>query len=310
MAGAGLDAICGAMVGVLAGDCVGAPYEGSRPVAHTAAGRRVARALARRPVLRYTDDTQLTLALTDHLVDDDDRVEPVLLVRRMAERYDARRGYGAGMRRLVGLWRDGWDPEAAATGVFPDGSYGNGAAMRVAPVGLRWAGTPQQLTDAATRSARVTHVHPVGVDGAVVQAHAVAHAALAHAFTLADLTNLPAMTAPVRDGLIAAAQVESDAPAGQVADLLGTAPVAHRSVPAALWCAATSDDVAGAVTRAVGLGGDTDTIAAMAAAVRGAATGVAGVPPTWTAVLEGHAEVLAAAQRLHARVTATTGDRT
>jgi len=299
VAGAGPDAVAGALLGALAGDCIGAPYEGARAVELTSARRRVDRALSRR-VLRYTDDTELLLALTDHLVDDDDRVDGDRLVRRMHARFDPRRGYGAGMRRLVELWRAGSTPDEATTAVFPDGSYGNGAAMRVAPVGLRWAGDAARITAVAGRSARVTHVHPVGVDGAVVQAHAVARAASFRAFALADVGALPAATAPLRAGLDAAARTAPATAPAIVADRLGTAPVAHRSVPAALWCAAVTDDVREAITLAVALGGDTDTIATMAAAVRGAVAGTAWIPSAWAGVLEGHAEVRDAADRLSA----------
>lgn len=299
MAGAGQDAVAGALLGALAGDCVGAPYEGGRPVGRDGAARRVERALSRR-TLRYTDDTELLLALTDHLVHDDDRVDGDRLVDRMRTRFDPGRGYGAGMRRLVDLWRAGRAPDEATTAVFPDGSYGNGAAMRVAPVGLRWAGDAARITAVAGRSARVTHVHPVGVDGAVVQAHAVARAATTGVFTLADVADLPAATAPLRAGLDAAARTDPTTAPAAVAGRLGTAPVAHRSVPAALWCAAATDDVREAITLAVALGGDTDTIAAMAAAIRGAVVGGAWIPTSWADVLEGHAEVRDAADRLSA----------
>ncbi|HEX6257353.1 MAG TPA: ADP-ribosylglycohydrolase family protein [Euzebyales bacterium] len=321
MAGAGSDAVMGALLGALVGDCIGAPYEGGRSVGLAGGRRRVSRALARgdrrgpvageagfRPLLAYTDDTQLTLALVDHLVDDDARVEPRLLARRMLARYEPHRGYGPGMRRLVELWRHGHDVESAATAVFPDGSFGNGAAMRVAPVGLLWAGRPAELTAAAVRSAQVTHAHPVGIDGAVVVAHAVALAAADRRFALSDLARLPTDTTELGEGLAAAAQVDRDTAPASVAALLGTAPTAHRSVPAALWCAAVSADVEECVTRAVAFGGDTDTIASMAAAVRGAAGGACAMPPAWTAVLEGHDVVIEAAGRLSAVALADVGD--
>ena len=59
---------------------------------------------------------------------------------------------------------------------------------------------------------------------------------------------------------------------------LGADVAAHRSLPAALWCAAVSADVAEAVTTALGLGGDADTTASMAGAVGGAAGGPATRP--------------------------------
>jgi poly(ADP-ribose) glycohydrolase ARH3 len=320
MAGAGSDAVMGALLGALAGDCIGAPYEGGRPVGLSGADRRVRRALARGhrrgpvaarasagPLLTYTDDTQLTLALVDHLVGDDTHVEPRQLARRMLARYERHRGYGPGMRRLVDVWRRGHDVETAATAVFPDGSFGNGAAMRVAPVGLLWAGRAE-LTAVAMRSAQVTHAHPVGIDGAVVVAHAVALAAGDRRFVPSDLARLPADTAELADGLTAAVRTEPTTPPAAVAASLGTAPTAHRSVPAALWCAAVSADVEECVTRAVALGGDTDTIASMAAAVRGAAGGASAIPSAWTGVLEGHDTVVDAAERLSSVIVDEAGD--
>jgi poly(ADP-ribose) glycohydrolase ARH3 len=320
MVGASGDAVRGALLGALAGDCVGAPYEGSRPVGPEGARRRVRLALARghrrgprirrvpsRPVLAYTDDTQLTLALVDHLVDDDPRVDPRLLAHRMLARYEPHRGYGPGMRRLVEVWRQGHDIAAAATAVFPDGSFGNGAAMRVAPVGLLWAGS-DELVAVARRSALVTHAHPVGIDGAVVVAAAVARAALDGRFGPHDLARLPTHTPALREGLAAAARTEPAASPAAVAAALGTAPTADRSVPAALWCAAVSADVEECVTRAIALGGDTDTIASMAAAVRGAVAGASALPGAWTDALEGHRLVVDAAERLTATVHSAPGD--
>lgn len=292
-------AVAGALLGALAGDCIGAPYEGDRPADAAGAVRRVRRALSRRR-LRYTDDTQLLLALGDHLIHDDPFVDRDGLARRMLARYDDWRGYGAGMRRLVALWRDGVDVDTAATAVFPDGSFGNGAAMRVAPVGLRHADRPDDVARVAERSARVSHVHPVGIDGAVVQARAVAVAATSGGFTVDDLGRLEAATDEMRAGLAAAADLDASTPSATVGQVLGTAPVAHRSVPTALWCAATCGDVETTITRAVGLGGDTDTVACMAAAVRGAVDGPESLPAPWRDALEGVDEISAVARRLHA----------
>jgi poly(ADP-ribose) glycohydrolase ARH3 len=298
VAGVDAEAATGSLLGALVGDCLGAPFEGRGPVDHAGARDRVDRALARGR-LTYTDDTQLLLALGGHLLDQP-LVDPPALARAILTRYDDRRGYGAGMRRLVRLWRRGRDVASAATAVFPDGSLGNGAAMRVAVVGVRWAGDAAALDEAAARSAQVTHVHPVGVDGAVVQARAVARAATRRRFTSEDLAALDAATDAMRAGIAAAARVPADTPPQAVADALGTAVVAHLSVPAALWCAATGRDVADTVTRALALGGDTDTIGAMAAAIRGAADGGSAVPAAWTEVCEGRDEVVALAVALHA----------
>jgi poly(ADP-ribose) glycohydrolase ARH3 len=280
------DAAVGALLGTFAGDAIGRPWEGSSPASGRSARDRLTWLDGER-VLTYTDDTQLALALAAHLVDHP-AVDPDALVAYFLAAYEDHRGYGAGMRRLVAHWRDGmpWGP--AATSVFPDGSFGNGAAMRVAPVGARWRNDADVRDDAVRRSAIVTHAHPVGIDGAVVQAEAVAAAARRGAVDRDVLAAAieAARTAQLREPLARAAtwvdrwsRGEGDFAA--VAADLGTAVTADRSVPAALFCAAVADDLVGAVEVALGLGGDADTIAAMAASIHGAAVGRSAVPHDW-----------------------------
>src|SRR5260221_4101343 len=69
---------------------------------------------------------------------------------------------------------DGKDYRAVAEKHFPGGSYGNGAAMRVAPVGLLFRDDRPRLWEQARLSALPTHVHPLGIEGAQILALAVA----------------------------------------------------------------------------------------------------------------------------------------
>lgn len=275
------EAVQGALFGAAVGDAVGRPWEGAPPAEDGAA--RVARSVT--AGLRYTDDTQLTWILADHLCRHPE-VEPDRLVADILRHAEPWRGYGAGMRALLELWRSGVPWPQAARAVFPDGSRGNGAAMRVAPVGVLWAHDPARLAEVAARQAAVTHAHPVGVDGAVLVATAVGMAATAARFTRDELVAVAdrAETDALREGLRRACDLPAGTPPAAVVAALGAGVTADRSVPAALWVAATAEDVVAAVTRAVALGGDADTIAAMAAAVRGAATG--GVPRGWWQALE------------------------
>ena len=284
----------GALLGTILGDALGAPFEGAPPLADGADPRRRVDAALERGTLPYTDDTQLTLALARHLVQSP-LVEPEGLRDAFLDDYEDWRGYGAGMRRLVDHWRSTGAPlDEAARAVFPDGSLGNGAAMRVAPVGVRWAHDEEQLAEVAARSARVTHVHPIGVDGAICQARAVA-AATTDGFGHEQVQRLAdrAAATELREGLRTAARLarqHADAggplPWRRLAHELGVEVVAHRSVPAALFVAAVVTSVEQAIVLALGLGGDTDTIAAMGAAVRGAADGVEAVPQTWVSRME------------------------
>lgn len=301
------DIAVGALLGTFVGDALGRPWEGTPPAAGRDAGDRLTW-LDHERVLAYTDDTQLTLALADHLVEHPD-VDPDAWVATILEVFEDHRGYGAGMRQLVTLWRSGTPWQQAATAVFPDGSFGNGAAMRVAPVGIRFPDEPERREEAARAQGMVTHAHPVGLDGAVVQAAAVARAAVAGRFTGEDVAAVAASarTAQLREPVEQAAELvgrwhDGHLDFGQAAALLGTDVVVDRSLPAALFCAAAADDVAGAVGLALGLGGDADTVAAMAGAVRGAADGRGAIPDRWLLRLEdgarGVSHAVAVAERL------------
>jgi poly(ADP-ribose) glycohydrolase ARH3 len=262
-------------------------------------------------VLRYTDDTQLTIALTLTLLDDPS-VDQAGFVRRILEVYEDGRGYGRGMRTLVARWREGVDPSAAVTSVFPEGSYGNGAAMRTAPVALRWPDDPETRADVARRQAMVTHAHPVGIDGALVMSEAVALAATRGVFGAAEVVEAAeaARTAQVREPCeLAAAWVERwtdpEVTLSAVADALGNGVTADTSVPAALWAAATGQQTVEVMSLALGLGGDADTIAAMAGAIHGAAVGRDGIPHDWIVRFEdgewGVTRLLELARRLAAQ---------
>jgi len=106
---------------------------------------------------QWTDDTEmacsvyLTLA-THHTIDQD------ALAASFAKRHDFDRGYGPATNRMLGLVRDGGDWRSLAAGLFDgSGSWGNGAAMRVAPVGAYFAGDPAEAARQGALSATVTH---------------------------------------------------------------------------------------------------------------------------------------------------------
>lgn len=232
------------------------------------------------------------------------RIDPDLLMAAFVTNFDADRAYGPGTHQIIDMASACGDWRALAETIFPGGSLGNGAAMRVAPVGLLFHHDLDRLSEQAVLSAMPTHTHPVGVDGARLLAIAIAFAIREPEFDparfFAELQR-QAATEEFADALARAAGLISTGNAG----LLGTSLEAHRSVPTALACFASyPDSYADAVGRAIGLGGDTDTHAAMIGALCGARLGAQAIPTHLLAMLEdgpkGRGYIDDLAHRLHA----------
>lgn len=289
--------VAGSLLGLFCGDALGMPYE-ARPPGEIP--ERLEMEEARLGRGTYTDDTQMAIAVCESLLRCD-RVDEEDLAAAMAEAFDPRRGYGPGTTTVVRLWREGVPHGEAALRLFGgEGSAGNGAAMRVAPVGLRFARNPERCAAEARRQARLTHAHPLGIDGAAAQAVAVAAAVRGDDHVAAAIE--AAQTEELRARLRAAAELaEHGAEPADAARLLGATVAAHESVPAALLAAAapTFED---ALTFAVRCGGDTDTVAAMAGAVAGARHGVEAIPARWLDALEDGAKGRTHVERLAARL--------
>lgn len=132
--------------------------------------------LGRRPPpspWQWSDDTEMACSVLSVLTRHGE-VEQDALAASFAERYDASRGYGSGAERMLLRYRAGEHWADVAPAAFGTGSWGNGGAMRVAPLGA-WFGHDLDLAAAqAARSAVVTHAHPEGIAGAVAVAVAAA----------------------------------------------------------------------------------------------------------------------------------------
>lgn len=306
----------GALLGTMVGDALGAPLEGwecdrvnaflaefpglPRPQRETAAA--IFGLITGAPVLpgsaRYTDDTQMSIGVAQSLVAQGGINEPDMAAR-FARNFDPGRGYGLGAQVVLSALRAGakWD-EPAQKLFGGKGSWGNGAAMRAAPIGLFFHNAaPGVLRRAAEEQAAITHTHPLGKQGAVVQAAAVAVAVVtgesgSEIDPLAFLDSVRVLTGPLlpeyETGLQTVARFLDDEPdICTIADVLGNGIEAHLSVPTALFAfLANPASFENAVRYAVRLGGDADTIGAMCGAISGAFHGVEGLPPHHLTALE------------------------
>lgn len=224
------------MLGAIAGDIVGSRFEGGPgpPRDFTLF----------HPACRFTDDSVCTLAVADALLGGRDFAASL----RMFVRRHPDRGYGG----MFLQW-------TLADDVPAYGSWGNGAAMRVAAVG--WlARDEDEARHWARAQAEVSHDHP----DAVTAAQAVAAAIL---LARAGLSRAALRQRIARDfgyDLVPERTLTRD----------GFDVSAAGTVPPALTAALEADDWTGAVRTAVCLGGDTDTLACIAGAVAEAIHGL------------------------------------
>ena len=228
------------MWGAVLGDIVGSRFEGSR------GGRKDFELFHRR--CTYTDDTVCTAAIAYIIVNDR---KPDATLQRWCRRHPDR-GYGGAFRRWI------------SSGVpAPYGSFGNGAAMRVSPVALLHARRPlEEALAASDRVTAITHDHPEGIKGARAVTDAIWLALRGEG---PDTVRREITT---RYGYDLEQSVEDIRPTHRFdVSCQGT-------VPTALTCALESESLEDAVRNAVSLGGDADTLAAIAGAIGEAVHGL------------------------------------
>lgn len=228
--------------GLSVGDALGESFFGPQ-------GDVLARIRAKKLPLRrrrYTDDTQMAISVVDTLLTHG-RVDQDYLARRFAERLEYDRGYGLGALGILDAIRSGSDWRDLAGQAFGgQGSFGNGAAMRVAPVGAYFSSNIQGAVENARLSAEVTHTHPEGVAGAVAVALAASFATTLHGtkkrFNASAYFNRIVQNTPdsaVKDGIVRATKIPLSAPPLEAAQILGSGQniSAQDTVPFVVWSA-------------------------------------------------------------------------
>ncbi|MFE1048893.1 ADP-ribosylglycohydrolase family protein [Streptomyces olivaceus] len=233
---------------------------------------------------QWTDDTEMACSVVAVLAAHR-RVDQDALAYSFAHHHDFDRGYGPAVNRLLRLVREGGDWRELAAALFNgQGSWGNGAAMRIAPLGAWYADDPEQATHQAEISAYPTHQHREAVVGAMAVAAAAALAAAPSGppgpHRLLDEVIALMPKSAVGAGLRRARDMLDYDDAATVAAVLGCGrrTTAHDTVPFALWSAARAlGTYEEAFWTTAQVGGDVDTTCAIVGGVVSA--GKAGAPP-------------------------------
>lgn len=275
----GFEQAYASLVGLAVGDAFGAQIllPGDHP---DVTGRRMPSA-----PWNWTDDTELACSVFA-VLRGHGRIEQDALALAFATHLDPDRGYGSGAEWRLNQIRAG-QPWRSVNTTNGRGSWGNGAAMRVAPLGAWFAENLPQALREAELSAVITHAHFEGVAGAVAVAAAAALRATSPGLAGPDLLNGVIPLVPpgrVREGLSLALKIDDGR---EAADTLGTGReiAAHDTVPLALWISARhADSYADALWTVARLAEDVDTVGAIAGGVL--AAGGTPIPADWLAACE------------------------
>lgn len=272
----------GCLLGQAIGDSLGAPVEGESAEAIAQAYPQGVRELADDGVRgsiagQPTDDTEMALALARSMLADG--------------RYDTQAALAAYRAWFATEPLDiGRTTQAALQGAPDAASVSNGSLMRAAPIGVWAAGDPVRAAAAAREDCALTHPNPVCADACAAYVAAIAAgiaggsrdvmlaAALAHAAagTTATTTATPAASA-ARSAIERAARGEA------VPDFASDPGGVLIALQNAFFQLLHARDFEAALVATVGAGGDTDTNAAVAGALLGAALGIAAIPSRWVA---------------------------
>ena len=229
------------MIGALAGDIIGSVYEfGSIKTKDFPLFG---------PGCRFTDDTVLTVAVAQGILSDGDYRRAVLELGRCYPNVS----YGSSFKR----WLRASDPK-------PYNSWGNGAAMRVSPVGFAFQTVEDVLREAA-RTAEFTHNHSEGIKGAQATALAVF---LARTTRDKDL---------IRAEIAARFAYDLNRTVDEIRPSYRFDESCQGTVPEAIIAFLDSSSYEDAVRNAVSLGGDSDTLACITGGIAEAFYGP--VPP-------------------------------
>jgi ADP-ribosylglycohydrolase len=214
------------------------------------------------------------------------------LAQSFADYYETGRGYGPSMHQQLQSLRLGNNWKTIASSVFEgQGSWGNGSAMRVSPIGAYFADDLKKVCEEAEKSAVVTHKHEEAIVGAIAVAFATA---LAWKFKQENIRPtrqefieaiLPYLAnSEVRKGVSLAQNINETTSIINVAQMLGCGYKVScpDTVPFCLFCAGEFlDNYEEAMWQTVSALGDRDTTCAIVGGIAVMYAGLESIPKTW-----------------------------
>jgi ADP-ribosylglycohydrolase len=236
-------------------------------------------------IWHWTDDTHMAISIVE-VLGDFGHIEQDALAKRFADRFSKEpyRGYGSGAFQLLTRLAQGKDWRELSPVLFNGGSFGNGAAMRAAPIGGFFKGNPERTAEEARKSAVITHYHNEGQAGAIAVAVAASIAGSKSDFsrdTFLESILLYLPESEVKNRIKKALRIAPEK-FYEAAYELGTGMEvsAQDTVPFCLWCAANNlYDFESALWQTVSGFGDRDTTCAIVGGIVALSSGF--IPQEW-----------------------------
>lgn len=287
------DKFKGAMLGTFTGDALGMPVEGkSSSYIKNHYGNIDNMMEARMGKGTYTDDTQLMISLAESLIRSKG-FNGNNLAQTFLKNYNPNRGYGKGTSIALKNIQKGIQWDEVGDKVFKGGSFGNGSAMRVAPVGLLFHDNVNKLKEISYKSSIITHSHPLGKEGAAIMAKAIGSLVekkisefnpLNYIKELIFFSSKQKFTQKLK---WIKENLNKNNTKQTIIKNLGNRSQSFNSVPTAIYIFLQNfRSFKKTVVKAIGLGGDTDTIGAMSGAINGSLLGYKAIPNEWLQELE------------------------
>ena len=292
----------GSLMGLAAGDALGATLEFKRPGTFEPMTDMVGGGKFDLEPGQWTDDTSMALCLAESLIECggfDERDQMDRYFRWWKDGYLSSKGryFGTGkaVRAALKRYRRTDDPFAGSTDPY---SAGNGSLMRLAPAPLFYAAAPEEAIRMSGESSRTTHAARTCIDacryygGLIVGAvnGASKDELLSPHYTpvagLWDREPLGGKIANIADGSFRRNEPPVDPENPEPDDIVGTGYVV-KALEAALWAFHKASDFAEGCLRAANLGNDADTTPAIYGQLAGAHYGFDGIPERWRELVTG-----------------------
>ncbi len=289
----------GCFLGLAIGDAFGAPFEGGyierllwKAIGKTKDGK-----------LRYTDDTQMSIDLATSFIENNG-INQEHLATTFATSYKWSRGYGPSAGKILKKIKNGSSWHEVNRLKFKEGSLGNGAAMRAPILALCYPKNTSFLQRSVIKASEITHAHPLAIEGAQLIAF-VTYSVLNGSSIETIIESLPSQCSSelYQDKVatcIAFIESTNKVNSKDITRKLGNGIIASDSCVTAIYFGlkyvnSTLDIM---LSKIFELGGDTDTIGAMAGAIWGASNGCEKIDSKKLRI-ENYEKILELAQKLH-----------